>query len=666
MEIMTMKPVKSISGNLKLEYKEQIMDNFQQFIVTSKYCRWNEELQRRETWDECVDRYYDYLISRYSTALTGELKQDIEDAREATKNLEIFPSMRALMTAGPAADVDDTCMYNCSYVAVKDIHSFSEIMYILCCGTGVGFSCEQKYISMLPEVPEDITRLEGDVILVEDSREGWADAFYSLLTKLYQGVHPTWDTHKIRPAGARLKTFGGRASGPEPLEKLFRYVVNVFNKAKGRHLKSIEVHDIVCMIGEIVIAGAVRRSALISLSDLHDREMATAKSEPWWEAAGHRRLSNNSAVYTSKPSMSEFLDEWTAMYNSRSGERGICNREALSMLAERVGRDPSSDWGTNPCSEIILRPNQFCNLTEVVIREGESVDALMRKVKLATLLGTIQSNCTKFPYLNKEWKINCEDERLLGVSFTGIFDHKLMSGQLGMPKLRNALSKLHECAQTWNTTYADILGIGHSAAITCCKPSGTTSCVAGTSSGMHPRYSQYYIRRVRVDTKDPICQFMIDQGIPYESCVSQPDITKVFSFPIESPSGCLIQDDLDPVQHLEVWLEYQKTWCDHKPSITVSYNDDNIMEVGNWVWNNWDYVSGVSFLPKDDNIYDQAPFESIDESTYRNLMAQMPENVDWSELSDYEQEDTTTNSKELACHGGACEIVDITENTYAT
>ena len=644
-------------GSLKLEYKEQ-MDNFQQFIAKSKYCRWDDELGRRETWEECVDRYYDYILSRFPV-FSGF--PDIEDARMATKNLEVFPSMRALMTAGPAADVDDTCMYNCSYVAVNDPKVFSEIMYILCCGTGVGFSCESKYIEQLPVVPEEIERTHDDVLVVEDSRKGWAEAYSSLLKYLYQGIHPTWETHLIRPAGARLKTFGGRASGPEPLEKLFRYTVNKFMGAQGRHLKPIEVHDIVCMIGEIVIAGAVRRSALISLSDLYDRDMATAKSGPWWETSGHRRLSNNSAVYTTKPGMSEFLDEWVAMYTSRSGERGICNREALAMLAEKANRKPCDDWGTNPCSEIILRPRQFCNLTEVVIREDDDYESLKKKVRLATILGTIQSACTKFPYLGEEWKTNCEEERLLGVSFTGIYDSKLMSGQLGMPKLRWTLKKLKEYTQDVNLHFSELLNINPSASITCCKPSGTTSCVAGTSSGMHPRYANQYLRRVRIDTKDPICQFMIDSGMPHEPCVSQPDKTMVFSFPLQSPKGCITQDELDPVTHLELWLEYQKTWCDHKPSITISYSDINFLEVGSWVWNNWKYVSGVSFLPKDNNVYDQAPFEAITETEYNILTEKMPQDIIWSKLSSYEKEDSTTNSQELACHGDACEVVDLTE-----
>ena len=637
------------------------MDNFQQFIVKSKYCRWNEEINRRETWLECVDRYYTYMESRFN--LQGEL----EDIREATFDREVFPSMRALMTAGPAADVDDVCMYNCSYIPILTIRSFSDVMYVLCCGTGVGFSCESNVVDQLPTIPEEIMRDHEEVILVHDSREGWADAFKLLLSNLYLGIHPTWNTSLVRPAGARLKTFGGRASGPEPLEKLFRYLVNIFNKARGRKLTSLEVHDIVCMTGEIVIAGAVRRSALISLSDLHDREMATAKSGPWWESSGHRRLSNNAAVYSSKPPLSLFLDEWAAIYNSRSGERGICNRECLSMLAERSGREVEGiDFGTNPCSEIILRPKQFCNLTEVVVRANDDLDSLSTKVKHATILGTIQSACTNFSYLDKDWKDNCEEERLLGVSFTGIYDNRLMSGKEGMPKLRWTLGKLKEVAQSTNLVWAERLGINPSKAITCCKPSGTTSCVAGTSSGMHPRYSMYYIRRARIDVKDPICQFMIDHDVPHEPCISTPDKTMIFSFPISSPAGCLTQKEIDPIQHLDLWLEYQNTWCDHKPSITVSYTDVNFLEIGHWIWTNWEYVSGVSFLPYDNNVYDQAPFEAINRSEYDRMIGQMPSTIDWNNLSLYENMDMTTSSQELACHGGSCEVVDVTENIYVT
>tara|TARA_R100000808_G_scaffold24969_1_gene59997 strand:- start:4570 stop:6456 length:1887 start_codon:yes stop_codon:yes gene_type:complete len=628
------------------------MDDFQQFIVTSRYCRWLEDEQRRETWDECVNRYINYMQDRFEVA--------IPEVRDAVLNREVFPSMRALMTAGPAAEVDDTCLYNCSYIAIENIRSFSDIMYILCCGTGVGFSCESYHTDMLPVIPENIVRDEKDIIKVPDSRTGWADSFRLLLTKLYNGIHPTWDTSLVRPAGERLKTFGGRASGAEPLERLFRYVVNVFNKAAGRKLKPIEVHDIVCLTGEIVIAGAVRRSALISLSDLHDNEMAMAKSGAWWETSGHRSLANNSAVYDKKPTMSEFLHEWLTMYNSKSGERGICNRESLNMLAERTNRNfEDYKLGTNPCSEIILRPKQFCNLTEIVITPGDDLVSLKKKVECATIMGTIQSACTSFPYLDSDWKSNCEEERLLGLSFTGIYDSLLMSKPSIM--LEEMLGILKEYAVKVNKEWAEILNINPSKAITCCKPSGTTSCVAGTSSGLHPRYSPYYIRRVRVDTKDPICQFMIDNNIPHEKCVSRPESTAVFSFPMKAPDGCTTQQSLDPIEHLNLWLTYQKVWCDHKPSVTISYTDDSIQKIGQWVWDNWDWVSGISFLPIDDNVYEQAPFESITEEDYWCLVDNMPHAIDWTKLELYENDNRVEVTQTLACTGGACEVVDLVE-----
>lgn len=638
------------------------MDNFQQFIVTSKYCRWVEEEGRRETWKECVDRYFAYM-ERRACCFDTETSTMFYEAKQKVYNLEIFPSMRGLMTAGPAADVDDTCLYNCSYVAVNRVRAFSDIMYILCCGTGVGFSCESEEIKQLPTVPDTITRKESIVIDVPDSRVGWADSFKELLNCLYDGVHPTWDTSKVRPSGARLKTFGGRASGPEPLERLFRYVVNLFNKATGRRLTSLEVHDIVCLTGEIVIAGAVRRSALISLSDLHDNEMAKAKSGPWWEASGHRSLANNSAVYNEKPTMSTFLKEWGTIFDSRSGERGICNRESLKFLSRRIGRDHNHNFGTNPCSEIILRPNQFCNLTEVVVRPEDTEETLTEKVRYATFLGTVQASCTNFTYLDDVWKNNCEEERLLGVSFTGIYDNQLMSGQLGIPKLRWALKNLRDYTQLENLKWSKRLGINPSTAITCCKPSGTTSCVAGTASGMHPRYSEFYIRRVRIDIKDPICQFMIDQNFKAEKCSMRPETTMVFSFPMKSPRDSVVQKDLCPIDHLNVWLEYQKSWCDHKPSVTISYSDDKFLAIGDWVWKNWDMVSGISFLPYNDHIYEQAPFEPIDARTYNNMRASMPREVDWAELTNYETEDNTSQEKTLACSGGSCEIVDLVEDT---
>lgn len=628
------------------------MDNFQEFVVSRSYCRWVDEKGRRETWRECVDRYYDYFSERFPEVP----RVDLEEIRQATYKREVFPSMRALMTAGPAAEVDDTCLYNCSYLPVNEIRSFSDILYILCCGTGVGFSCESDEVSKLPTIPEEIIRDEKITIFVDDSRRGWADSFKDLLSCLYGGFHPTWDTSLVRPKGARLKTFGGRASGPEPLERLFKFAINLFDEARGRKLTSLEVHDIVCMTGEIVIAGGVRRSALISLSDLDDREMARAKAGAWWDSNGHRSLSNNSAVYTSKPSLGRFLEEWSSIYDSHSGERGICNREAMNKIAELSGRK-SSSWGTNPCSEIILRPKQFCNLSEVVVKPYDDMASLRRKVKMAAILGTIQSACTKFTYLDPDWKANCEEERLLGVSFTGIYDNKLMS--TSSEALASTLTELKRCARDTNKKWAELMGISPSKAVTCCKPSGTTSCVAGTSSGIHPRYSDYYIRRVRIDSENPLCMFMKDKGIPHESCNQRPEHTTIFAFPTKSPDDSTTYENYNSEDHLNLWLMYQKYWCDHKPSVTINYTDKDYLAVGQWVYNNWDWVSGISFLPHTDHVYEQAPFEAISKDVYDELSATIPNNIDWSELSNYEKVDTTVSSHSLACHGGACEVVDL-------
>jgi ribonucleoside-diphosphate reductase alpha chain len=620
------------------------MDQFQEFVVTRSYCKWRDDLGRRESWNECVSRYYDYFGDRFPEIL-GE---DWDNIRQSTLKREVFPSMRALMTAGAAAEVDDTCLYNCSYLPINTIRSFSDVLYILCCGTGVGFSCESKEVEQLPTVPE-ILRNDKITINVDDSRRGWAESFKELLSALYGGFHPTWDTSQVRPKGARLKTFGGRASGPEPLERLFKFVVNLFYSAEGRRLTPLEVHDIVCMVGEIVIAGGVRRSALISLSDLDDREMARAKSGPWWEHDGHRALSNNSAVYTSKPSLGRFLEEWSELYDSRSGERGICNREAMNKIAMAAGRE-QSDWGTNPCSEIILRPKQFCNLTEVVVRPYDDNATLRIKVIQATILGTIQSACTRFSYLDPDWKANCEDEHLLGVSFTGIFDNQLMS---------NPTQELREVAHETNKIWAEKLGIAPSKSITCCKPSGTTSCVAGTSSGIHPRYAPYYIRRVRIDTQNPVCQFMLDKGFPSEPCIQKPEHTTVFSFPSASPVDSITYEDYDPMAHLDLWLLYQMAWCDHKPSVTINYSDENFMKIGQWIWNEWEWVSGISFLPETDHVYEQAPFEAITKEKYEEMVVEMPKKIHWADLVSYEKEDSTVCSHSLACNGNSCEIVDI-------
>jgi ribonucleoside-triphosphate reductase len=627
---------------------------FEDFVAISRYCRWIPELQRRETWDEAVDRYINYLISRFN--ITEESRLDtIETCRDYMKNREIFGSMRALMTAGPALDVDDVAAYNCSYVAIERPSDFRNIMYILMCGTGVGFSCESQFVNKLPDVPSEIRKTE-DKIVVEDSRAGWADGFHKFIHSLYSGHHPYVDLSKVRPAGARLKTFGGRASGPEPFERLIRFTANMFHKAKGRKLKPIEVHDLVCQVAEIVICGGVRRSALISLSDLSNREMALCKSGAWWETSGHRSLANNSAVYESKPALSEFLQEWCALYDSHSGERGICNRKAMETIARKAGRRVEGHkFGTNPCSEIILRSKQFCNLSTVVAKYEDTPEELRRKITLATVLGTLQSNLVNFTFFEERgdytFHQNCSEERLLGVSITGIMDaHKLFRVH------SNLLSEMKKLAHEVNRDWAEYLGINPSASITCVKPEGTTSCVAGSSSGMHPRYSKYYIRRVRLDSKDPIGKLMKDANIPWEPCVMRPDSTLVFSFPIKSPNGALTQDDVNAILHLKWWKAWQEDYCDHKPSITVSYTDDEFLEVGQWVWNNWDILSGISFLPKEDHVYQQAPFEAITQEQYETMVKDFPTEVNWSLLSMYELEDETKHNHTLSCSASGCEV----------
>lgn len=627
---------------------------FEDFVAISRYCRWIPSIGRRETWAEAVNRYINYLIDRFNIQDDDRL-QELEWCREAMKDRQVFGSMRALMTAGEALDVDDVAAYNCSYVAIERPSDFRNIMYILMCGTGVGFSCESQFVSKLPDVPSEIRKTE-DSIVVDDSRAGWADAFHKLIHSLYSGHHPFVDLHKIRPAGARLKTFGGRASGPEPFERLIRFTTNMFYKAKGRKLKPIEVHDLVCQIAEIVICGGVRRSALISLSDLSDREVAMCKSGAWWDSAGHRSLANNSAVYESKPSFSEFLQEWGSLYDSHSGERGICNRKAMETIARKAGRRVEGHkFGTNPCSEIILRSKQFCNLSTVVAKKNDTKEMLMRKVKLATILGTLQSNLINFTFFEERgdytFKDNCAEERLLGVSVTGIMDAHMLFRQE-----KNILKDMNKLAHEVNRSWAEYLGINPSASITCVKPEGTTSCVAGSSSGMHPRYSKYYIRRVRLDIKDPIGKMMKDQGVPCEPCVMRPDSTLVFSFPIKAPKDCLTQDDVDAALHLEWWKNWQEDYCDHKPSITVSYTDNEFLSIGQWVWNNWDIVSGISFLPKEDHVYQQAPFEAISEDEYNILDMNMPEYVDWSLLSQYELEDETKHNHTLSCSAAGCEV----------
>ena len=626
--------------------------DYQSFIHKSRYAKYFDG-KGRENWDETVSRYMDNIVR----PVAGD-DSYINQIEEAILNLDIMPSMRSMMTAGPAAARDNTCMYNCSYVAVDKPTRFDEAMFILLCGTGVGFSVERQYISKLPEVPEQLFDSETTIV-VKDSKEGWAKAFRQLLALLWSGEIPKWDVSKVRPAGARLKTFGGRASGPAPLVELFNFAVATFKNAQGRKLSSMECHDLMCFIGQIVVVGGVRRSAMISLSNLSDDRMRHAKSGQWWETAAHRALANNSVAYTEKPDIETFMREWTALVESKSGERGVFNREASRKQAAKYSRrDSNWEFGTNPCSEIILRSAQFCNLSECIIRATDSIEDIERKVKLATILGTIQSTYTKFPYLSKDWQRNTEEERLLGVSLTGIMDNPLMtSANAGLEK---TLEHLRSIAVTTNAEWAERLGIPASASITCVKPSGTVSQLVDSASGIHARHSPYYIRTVRGDNKDPLTQFMIDSGIPNEPCVFKGDTTTVFSFPQRSPAGAVTRNDMTAIEQLEMWLTYQRHWCEHKPSVTISVRDHEWLEVGAFVYKYFDEMSGVSFLPHSDHTYQQAPYQDCDKATYEELLAKMPKSIDWTKLSDYEQEDNTVAMQTMACSGdNGCEIVDL-------
>jgi len=625
--------------------------DYQKFIHTSRYARWVDGEGRRETLEETIDRYMERVFTKSSGL--GDNTDTYQKVKDAIMSFSVMPSMRALMTAGAAADRDNTCMYNCSYLPVDSIKSFDEAMFILLCGTGVGFSVERQYISKLPEVPE--INEEDTVIVVRDSKEGWAKAMRNLVTSLYLGVLPKWDVSKVRPAGAKLKTFGGRASGPAPLVDLFNFTVEVFKEAQGRRLTSLECHDLMCKIGEVVVVGGVRRSAMISLSNLSDDRMRHAKTGKFPE---HRFLANNSVAYTEKPDAVSFLREWTSLAESGSGERGVFNREASKKQAAKNGRRESDhDFGTNPCSEIILRPYQFCNLTEVVVRADDTEETLVEKVKLATLLGTMQSTATHFPYLRGIWKKNTEEERLLGVSLTGIMDNPLMTN--ANPDLPAMLDRLRKVAIQTNAEWAEVLGIPVSTAITCVKPSGTVSQLVDSSSGIHSRHSQFYIRTVRGDNKDPLTQFMIDQGVPSEPDAHKPATTTVFSFPVKAPDKAVVTSDLSAIEQLETWLVYQRHWCEHKPSVTISVKKSEWFDVGGFVYRNFDEMSGVSFLPYDDHVYQQAPYQEIDSNTYIDLLSKMPVSINWKNLSLYEKEDNTVSSQSFACLGGVCEIVDI-------
>lgn len=633
--------------------------DYQSFIHQSRYSKFMDTLNRRETFNETVDRYIANVVSPVlMKSLDFFQARDVQnEIREAILNLEVMPSMRCMMSAGPGLDRSNVAGFNCSYTAVDHPRVFDEVLYILMCGTGVGFSVERKNVEQLPTLPEKMTPIDMTIV-VEDSKEGWADAYRQLIEELYQGNVPKWDVSKVRAAGERLMTFGGRASGPDPLVDLFRHTIDTFTLAENAKLTPLEVHSIMCKIGEVVVVGGVRRSAMISLSDLDDPELRLAKSGEWWNDNPHFALANNSVAYEDTPERELFDEEWASLVASGSGERGIFNRAAVISKVQREGRREVSDFGTNPCSEITLKSAQFCNLTSVVARANDTVGSLARKVRIASILGTIQATLTKFPYLRPIWQENTEAEALLGVSITGILDCRLLTHENA--GLDETLKGLRRIAVDTNVTYAGYLGINKSAAVTCVKPEGTSSQLNDSSSGIHARHSAYYTRTVRADTKDPITEFMIDQGIPHEPCVMKPDTTVVFAFPVKAPEGAVTRNDMTAIEQLELWLTYQRAWCCHKPSITVSVGPEEWDEVGDWVYAHFDEMSGVSFLPRSDHTYAQAPYQDITSEQYETAMETFPKAIDWDTLALYERGDTTVGSQTLACTGDVCEIVDLT------
>jgi ribonucleoside-triphosphate reductase (thioredoxin) len=633
--------------------------SYQEFIHLSRYSRWLSDKNRRETWDETVGRYFDFftehLKDMHDFRLTESARKELENA---VLDLEVMPSMRCLMTAGEALKRENIAGYNCSYVAVNRVHAFDEILYILMNGTGVGFSVERQHVAQLPHVADDFHTTDT-TITIADSKLGWAKGLKELIGMLYIGQIPRWDLSKIRPAGAPLKTFGGRASGPEPLESLFNFAVNIFKNAPGRKLSSIECHDLVCKIAEVVVVGGVRRSALISLSNLSDDRMRAAKSGQWWNTEPQRALANNSACYTEKPDIGTFMDEWKALYESKSGERGIFNRESAVKQAGKNGRrNTEHDFGTNPCSEIILRSREFCNLSEVVVRSTDTRESLKKKVRLATMLGTIQSTLTNFKYVSSVWKNNCEEERLLGVSLTGIMDNHLLNGKIPSSEgtLESLLHTLRDEAIETNRVFAKKIGINQSVAVTCVKPSGTVSQLVDAASGIHARHNPFYIRTVRGDKKDPLTRMMTDVGFPVEDDVMNPSHTAVFSFPMKVDKGAVFRTDLSAIDQLKLWKVYQENWCEHKPSVTISVKENEWLEVGAWVYDNFDMMSGVSFLPFSEHTYKQAPYQDIQKEEFELLLNKMPKEVDWSKLAEYEKTDMTIGAQELACVAGGCEI----------
>ena len=632
---------------------------YQSFIHMSRYSRWKSEEGRRETWAETVQRLIDFFADHMDRNIDVKFENSTWDRIEnAVLTTSVMPSMRAMMTAGEALRRENIAGYNCSYVPIDSPRSFDEVLYVLMNGTGVGFSVERQYVDKLPTIPDRDFEHTEDVISVADSKEGWARGFRDLISYLYTNRIPKVNVNRIRPAGQRLKTFGGRASGPQPLVNLFDFTIEKFRGAKGRKLNAMECHDIVCKTGEVVVVGGVRRSALISLSNLSDQRLRMAKSGAWWDTNPERALANNSVAYTEKPDAGIFMKEWLSLYESKSGERGIFNRVSAQEKARQNGRRIADwDFGTNPCSEIILRPNQFCNLTEVVVRPTDSMDTLLEKVEIATILGTMQATLTNFGYLRKRWQDNTEEERLLGVSLTGIMDSTLLNKNDS--KLADRLNKLREKAVVVNKEWSQTLGIPQSTAITCVKPSGTVSQLVDSASGIHARHNPYYIRTVRGDNKDPLTEFMKSQGVPNEPDVMKPEHTTVFSFPMKTAKDAVFRTSMSAIQQLEMWKTYAVHWCEHKPSVTISVKEQEWVNVGNWCWDNFDYLSGVSFLPFSDHTYKQAPYQDIDKEQYQKLQSEMPTDIDWNKLQDFEKEDNTKGSQELACTAGVCELVDI-------
>ena len=636
-------------------------NDYQNFIALSRYARWLPDKNRRETWKETVARYFDFMEGHLKDNTNQELETKTRKLLEdAVVSLEVMPSMRALMTAGPALAKNNIAGYNCAYLSVDHWKAFDECLFILMHGTGVGFSVERQFVNKLPDVPEELVDAE-DTIVIQDSKEGWQSAFRKLISYLYDGEMPKWDFSKVRPKGSRLKTFGGRASGPEPLIDLFYFTTNIFKEAVGRKLTSYECHRMMCKIAEVVVVGGVRRSALISLSNLTDERMRNAKSGKWWSDTPEMALSNNSVCYTEKPDIGIFMKEWLSLYESKSGERGIFNRQAAIKQVESIGRrETEHDFGCNPCSEIILRDGQFCNLTEVVIRRADTQKDILRKARLATILGTFQASLTGIKRLRPKWIQNTEEESLLGVSLTGIMDNAFMNGSEDslLPKF---LEKIKKEVVSVNKEWSGMLGITQATATTAIKPSGTVSQLVDSASGIHTRHNDYYLRRVRADSKDPIAQLMEDQGIPCEPDVMKPNSVKVFTFPMKAPEGAVLRDDRTAIEQLELWLTYQRHYCEHKPSVTVSVREHEWMEVGAWVYKHFDEVSGVSFLPHSDHSYQQAPYEDCTKAEYTALAKKMPKAVDWDLISKYELTDMTVATKTLACTGNICEMVDLTE-----